>query len=67
MEVLPVWSGHSCPLAFDLDFDFDRTIPKPCHSDRSRTLSEAEGDGAVEEPASRRHHHCPGPPLGTGY
>jgi hypothetical protein len=27
---------------------------KLCHSDRSRTLSEAEGDGGVEEPASSR-------------
>jgi hypothetical protein len=25
--------------------------PATCHSERSRTLSEAEGDGGVEEPA----------------
>lgn len=34
-----------------------------CHSDRSRTLSEVEGDGAVEEPAVglRRLDHLGGP------
>jgi len=53
-----MWSGHSCTLAFDSAFDFDRSLAKTCHSNRSRTLSEAEGDGAVEEPAVRRHHHA---------
>jgi hypothetical protein len=37
-----------------------RTLP--CHSDRSRTLSEAEGDGGVEEPAVCVRHHDAGQP-----
>jgi hypothetical protein len=44
--------GASAPEATD-------NLGKFCHSDRSRTLSEAEGDGGVEEPASRVRHLDP--------
>jgi hypothetical protein len=37
----------------------DRYPPPFCHSDRSRTLSEVEGDGGVEEPAFSRQRHEP--------
>jgi hypothetical protein len=39
--------------AFDFDFDLAVSIPTASHSDQSRPLSEAEGDGGAEEPSVR--------------